>query len=1204
MTAIMDDSASASTPQVRSRITVVCAECKRLKLKCDRRTPCGSCVKRETVARCIYSQAAAEKVDLQSMNNRLIQVEAHLAMLTNGKTTPPFQSSYPLSQVPLTTTSHPATAQTSHAAVFNPTSPISIRTPDLINIWLAHCQLDLSTRGEQDVLMSEIPLDDHVKQEPTVLQLPSSYNDNPIIIDDGPSTSMDTTSTIRRDLPPLYLYHAAAAQSRGATHLSHMAYPTEYNATQVNFTPNHRFPAPGQPSATPAIFSHLPPPPVCTRLLASARSANPHLPLLIHWTRVSELADPAVAAAREGKERQKSIANAIFFKARAGSRSPSPPPAPSNTSAISLPLFACMCYLLALGALEQASDASVDHPFLYALAGQAISVWEEFTSSTNAAEAQSTGHGSVDASKAKQENEKEDLDHVVALLLQVKYLLRAGSPSSSKNSSVAVFPLVGKLVNTARGLGLARDPEEVGVRRNVKADERRRVIWWDIMFYDTFTSDVLEHTPILSPYLYTTRVPGIAQIVPSTCLADVVDVSNKHNDEDLLDRHLVSAKFNVHPKGRIPSRLIPPPYPKAKTKSRGQDDSETGFFGVRCRLTRLAQSLKYRLASPGCDSCSCGSGYTLDQAAKLESEIRTWVSDLPDSLHLETPPPSSPSLAIAAELAVLANRMIIAAYVPLMRPSNGPASSNTYSAAQPWSPSCRATVDAAQGVVRAARVLNRLTQAGTRASFMGGLYPLQKAVADALVICAHSGFVATKPGRSVVLIEEVSVALELLCAIGSPEGEMSRLLASLTKRIEGTVSKNAEGNTLKRKHDVLEVPQHTEQDVNVSEQRHSSPPPQQPQLHPTIPPPHNLESVSRSNADGKKGVKKGYPAVGFRDRGKDNAPWMAKKTSSSGKSGGTQNRHSESRAGDIVPPPIHDLRSQQVLGMDNDRSRSSSIAPHPQGVDYSTQYVEENDVDMHTSQRRRLDVNDVGLLQQQQYSEPAQQPFVPPSTYYIPSRQSSCASSFEVPRCQNQRRGSFDQGSISSDGVYGSPSSPLSTSSVPLSAGGSPYGVTSGHQQTPVAYSAASHNPNPLAVVPQPPTSSPPGYYPISSGYDYATQGAQQQHQLGAMDTSLTMQSQVCEAMVAQNTVASTPIFEKSQQQVMYNVKSPVELMHHQQMHHYQVANGHTTPADQMLTNVSVPQGWAPTPQYMQPHRPLVEPQEEQYWTTGGQSYY
>ncbi|KDQ32782.1 hypothetical protein PLEOSDRAFT_1026938, partial [Pleurotus ostreatus PC15] len=68
--------------------------CKRLKLKCDRRTPCGSCQKRDTVSRCIYSPAAAEKVDLHSLNNRLIQVETTLTQMTSGSSAP-FVSSYP-----------------------------------------------------------------------------------------------------------------------------------------------------------------------------------------------------------------------------------------------------------------------------------------------------------------------------------------------------------------------------------------------------------------------------------------------------------------------------------------------------------------------------------------------------------------------------------------------------------------------------------------------------------------------------------------------------------------------------------------------------------------------------------------------------------------------------------------------------------------------------------------------------------------------------------------------------------------------------------------------------------------------------------------------------------------------------------------------------------------------------------------------------
>ncbi|KAJ6588519.1 hypothetical protein B0H19DRAFT_923383, partial [Mycena capillaripes] len=75
---------SANPPQVRSLITV----CKRLKLKCDRRTPCGSCVKRDTVVRCIYSPAAAEKVDLHSLNNRIIHLEQLMSQF-GGDSAPP-----------------------------------------------------------------------------------------------------------------------------------------------------------------------------------------------------------------------------------------------------------------------------------------------------------------------------------------------------------------------------------------------------------------------------------------------------------------------------------------------------------------------------------------------------------------------------------------------------------------------------------------------------------------------------------------------------------------------------------------------------------------------------------------------------------------------------------------------------------------------------------------------------------------------------------------------------------------------------------------------------------------------------------------------------------------------------------------------------------------------------------------------------------
>ncbi|KZV82832.1 hypothetical protein EXIGLDRAFT_584146, partial [Exidia glandulosa HHB12029] len=50
-------------------------QCKRLKLKCDRRAPCSSCVKRDAAVKCEYSVEAKEKVDVQSLHNRILLLE-------------------------------------------------------------------------------------------------------------------------------------------------------------------------------------------------------------------------------------------------------------------------------------------------------------------------------------------------------------------------------------------------------------------------------------------------------------------------------------------------------------------------------------------------------------------------------------------------------------------------------------------------------------------------------------------------------------------------------------------------------------------------------------------------------------------------------------------------------------------------------------------------------------------------------------------------------------------------------------------------------------------------------------------------------------------------------------------------------------------------------------------------------------------------
>jgi hypothetical protein len=357
------------------------------------------------------------------------------------------------------------------------------------------------------------------------------------------------------------------------------------------------------------------------------------------------------------------------------------------------------------------------------------------------------------------------------------------------------------------------------------------------------------------------------------------------------------------------------------TNVRQQEDNFAEVvFGVRCRwvfcpfdfldqdadlpshsLTHLTQTIKHQLSLyPGhacgcsCECCSVSAdgaplhgyghgGYTLDQAVRLEAEIRSWAADLPPFLRLDpdynspafgfgvvdtpissptttlpksssTTPPSKPSSAptvpkspsaaiVAAELAILANRLIMAVYVPFLRPPRdaGAAAASGLGTtaigqvhpayvAHSWSPASRATVDAARGVVRAGMVMHRLFvgvgAAGSGSScvtahvngmVLSEFYSLEKALLDAVVVCMHAGVVSggVKVQKGKGVMEDASAGLEVLGAmgVGRGKGEMVKVLAALRRKVEGMgVSLGCGGDepgagekVLKRKHDQVEV---------------------------------------------------------------------------------------------------------------------------------------------------------------------------------------------------------------------------------------------------------------------------------------------------------------------------------------------------------------------------------------------------------------
>jgi len=91
-----------------------------------------------------------------------------------------------------------------------------------------------------------------------------------------------------------------------------------------------------------------------------------------------------------------------------------------------------------------------------------------------------------------------DLDYMVATILQVIYLLHDGRPRLPHTIlplvSMLNFPTsmttythqVGKMVNTARMMGLNMDPDDFpGTYPLFEAETRRRV-WWDVFYYDLY----------------------------------------------------------------------------------------------------------------------------------------------------------------------------------------------------------------------------------------------------------------------------------------------------------------------------------------------------------------------------------------------------------------------------------------------------------------------------------------------------------------------------------------------------------------------------------------------------------------------------------------------------------------------------------------------------------------------------------------------
>lgn len=69
---------NANDPPKRTRVLLSCAPCRNSKLKCDRATPCGQCIRKSKPDGCLYAPRPEKRKPAKSMAARLKRLEGSM----------------------------------------------------------------------------------------------------------------------------------------------------------------------------------------------------------------------------------------------------------------------------------------------------------------------------------------------------------------------------------------------------------------------------------------------------------------------------------------------------------------------------------------------------------------------------------------------------------------------------------------------------------------------------------------------------------------------------------------------------------------------------------------------------------------------------------------------------------------------------------------------------------------------------------------------------------------------------------------------------------------------------------------------------------------------------------------------------------------------------------------------------------------------
>ncbi|OAX37869.1 hypothetical protein K503DRAFT_692615, partial [Rhizopogon vinicolor AM-OR11-026] len=284
------------------------------------------------------------------------------------------------------------------------------------------------------------------------------------------------------------------------------------------------------------------------------------------------------------------------------------------------------------------------------------------------------------------------------------------------------------LVNIARTMGLDVDPDLTPGRYGLYESEARRRAWWDVWWWDVYTSTLSSRTPLIPLHVSSTRLP--------------LDV-----DEEVFTFACTSAPL-LSPTGK---------------------EGVGRWFGMKVRLAQLVKDINSRtslLASLDNPSLLL----SLENASQCEAEIKQWLSDLPPAFRIENegmseeisstqshPPTVAPSssttshgstpptfLAQRLDILMTTHRLAMGLYLPFLRPhslSVSDSQSNAKFDASPQTHQARVgALTAAHGLIRAGRLYVELACA--RPDLVRRKDGLGLSLCCSLVFGVHSGKVS------------------------------------------------------------------------------------------------------------------------------------------------------------------------------------------------------------------------------------------------------------------------------------------------------------------------------------------------------------------------------------------------------------------------------------------------------------------------------